>query len=66
MLTYVKRTPGQFIIGENGEPQSVDLVEIRCKSADEKPTKGISNGSVCVEMDTRNVFFFDEGGGRWI
>ena len=66
MLSFVERKPGQFITDESGNPQSVDLVEIRCKSTDEKPTQGIANGSSCLVMDTREVFFFDGETGQWI
>ena len=66
MLCFVERRPGQFTTDDNGKSQSVDLVEIRCKSTDEKPTQGIANGSSCLVMDTREVFFFDGETGQWI
>jgi len=44
-------------------------VELRGTSEDEKPTtingKGIDNGSVFIEIDTGNVYFFDLESGEW-
>ena len=42
------------------------LVHSICLSTDEKPTAGIQNGSVCIEMDTGKKYAFDEDGKRWI
>lgn len=66
MVIFISRTPSRFIPDENGVMKSVDVVEIRCKSTDVKPTQGIASGSTCLEEDTRNVFFFDEDTGQWI
>ena len=35
-------------------------------STDEKPTRWVVNGSVFIEMDTGNVFFFDASSGTWV
>lgn len=40
--------------------------EYVCLSTDEKKTEGIANGSVCIEMDTGDVYFFDKSGSQWI
>ena len=37
-----------------------------CKSTDEKPTDGIVNGSICLEMDTGTFYAFDEENAQWI
>lgn len=42
------------------------LVQATRKSADEKPTDGIANGSLCLEMDTSTFYAFDEAGGEWL
>lgn len=42
------------------------LTEAVCLSTDTKPTDGIANGSICLEMDTGDVYMFDESGGEWI
>lgn len=66
MLCFVERRPGQFTTDDSGKPQSVDFVEIRGKSTDAKPTKGIANGSSFFEFDTGCLFIFDGETGQWI
>lgn len=39
--------------------------EGRCLSTDEKPTTGIANGSLLMEMNTTTLYMFDETGGTW-
>lgn len=45
------------------------LVELRGLSTDEKPTeinrKKIDNGSVFIEIDTGNIFFYDLENEEW-
>lgn len=36
-----------------------------CLSSDTKPTVGIQNGSICIEMDTGKIYFFDEDNHVW-
>ena len=38
---------------------------LRGLSTDEKPTEDVPNGSTFLEMDTGNVFVFDEENTRW-
>ena len=40
--------------------------EITLLSTDTKPTTGIINGSICLEVDTGKVFFFNEHGEEWV
>lgn len=35
-------------------------------STDTKPTTGIGNGSVFIEMDTGKAFFFDAENSLWL
>ena len=42
------------------------LVESACLSTDSKPTDGIANGSICIEMDTGKIFMFNEAGSAWV
>ena len=42
------------------------LVEAVCLSTDSKPTTGIANGSMCIEMDTGKIYAFNEAGSAWI
>jgi len=51
--------PKKVLIGEKIYGEGV------CLSGDTKPTTGIVNGTVLVEMDTGTVYFFDEAGGQW-
>lgn len=40
--------------------------DYRGLSSDEKPTKGVGNGSVFYEMDTQEVYMFDQATSTWI
>lgn len=42
------------------------LVESACLSTDSKPTDGIANGSICIEMNTGKIFMFNEAGSAWV
>ena len=42
------------------------LVESACLSTDSKPTDGIANGSICIEMNTGKIFIFNEAGSAWV
>lgn len=42
-----------------------DYVELACLSTDNKPTAGIVTGSLALEVDTGDVYAFDEVGGEW-
>ena len=42
------------------------LIEASCLSADTKPTTGIANGSLCLEMDTGKIFAFNETASTWV
>ena len=42
------------------------LVEAACLSGDSKPTDGIANGSICIEMNTGKIFMFNEAGSAWV
>lgn len=53
---------------KNGIPYL--LCELRGLSTDEKPTEleygKINNGSVFIEMDTQNIYFFDLNSNSWL
>lgn len=42
------------------------IVEAVCLSTDTKPTEGIANGSLCLEMDTGKFYGFDASANDWI
>ena len=56
MITYIKNA--EYGAGKN-------LVEIACKSTDTKPTENIVTGSMALEVDTGDVYAFDEAGTTW-
>lgn len=48
-------------------PVNEKVVEYRGLSSDEKPINNIiGNGSLFIEMDTGNVFFFDKENYTWL
>ena len=53
--TLVERT----IVG------SKNYVELACLSTDTKPTVNVVTGSLALEVDTGDVYAFDEIGGEW-
>ena len=40
-------------------------IEGACLAADSKPTDGIANGSIIIEIDTGKIFMFNETGSAW-
>lgn len=42
------------------------LIEAACLSGDSKPTTGIANGSLCLEMDTGKIYAFNETASTWV
>lgn len=41
------------------------LIEAACLSTDTKPTTGIANGSLCIEIDTGDIYMFNAAGAEW-
>lgn len=37
-----------------------------CLSTDDKPTEGIFNGSILTEMDTGNIYKFNQAAKTWL
>ena len=37
-----------------------------CLSTDTKPTSGVSNGAILLEMDTGKIYAFNENAKEWI
>lgn len=42
-----------------------NYVELACLSTDTKPTSGIITGSLALEVNTGDVYAFDEVSGEW-
>ena len=40
-------------------------IEIACLSTDSKPTANVCTGSLTLEVDTGDVYAFDEHGAEW-
>ena len=36
------------------------------RSTDSKPTTGVANGSIFMEMDTGKIWFYDAAGAQWL
>ena len=56
MLTVIKQE--QFTEGK-------DLIQLECLSTDTKPTEEIANGSLCLELDTGDFYYFDGTDDTW-
>ncbi len=55
-------------INEGSQPKKYgkQIVEIYCLSTDSKPTTGIANGSWLIEINTGDVYIFNEAGTAWV
>lgn len=49
-------------------PDGIPLhyVEIACLSSETKPVENITMGSAAIEVNTGDVYFFNETAGSWI
>ena len=43
---------------------NVNLIEAACLHDDTKPS-GVATGSICLEVDTGDVYAYDEAGAEW-
>ncbi len=50
----------------NNGTEVKNVCEVWCVSTDTKPTTGLANGSIAVEIDTGKVFFFNEADSSWV
>lgn len=62
----VRHIGGESFGERTAEGNFVNYEEIACTSSDTKPTSGFATGSICVEVDTGKVFFFNESTGSWV
>lgn len=53
------------ILVSNSYNEEKKYIEGACLAADTKPVDGIITGSLMLEVDTGNVYAFDEVGGEW-
>lgn len=48
------------------ETRNKQIKEVACLSTDTKPTEGVANGSILIEMNTGKIYMFDEAGAEWL
>lgn len=60
MITYLKKE-----IYDMASVPVTNVVEIACLSTDTKPTSGIATGSLALEVDTGDIYAYDEVGTSW-
>lgn len=53
------------VIKAIGMRNGKSVIEGACLNADAKPTENIANGSMAIEIDTGNLWMFDEASGIW-
>ena len=58
------RTKNSTLI-EVKDGQALYAAELYGSSTDSKPTAGYANGTIFLEVDTGNVYLFDETAGSW-
>ena len=62
MVTVITKQGETARIGFESHP----VQEVYCKSTDEKPIKGMRNADRLMEMDTLNIYMFEEEAKEWI
>ena len=48
------------------EGKNIDFLEVHCVHNETKPTEGVAMGSIAVESDTGDVYFYNETAGAWV
>lgn len=48
------------------ETRNKQIKEVACLSTDTKPTEGVANGSILIEMNTGKIYMFNEAGAEWL
>lgn len=51
---------------EENQNRVQDTHSYACLSADTKQTTGVRNGSLCIEMDTGDIYAYDEENEEWL
>lgn len=65
MIRYAYMRP--VATNKNGNTlENIEYFEGYCTHADEKPIRGIANGSNLLETDTGDIYFFNEDSGTWV
>lgn len=53
------------MISKIDKNDNANLQQFACLSTDTKPTELIANGSMCIEIDTGDIYMFDAAGAEW-
>lgn len=61
MITYIEKRIYEM---EQGNTLKY-ICEISCLSTDTKPTADIVTGSMAIEVDTGDVYLYDEASSAW-
>lgn len=51
---------------ETAQNGNIRYIEIACTSAETKPTTGVAMGSIATEVDTGDIYMFNETSGTWV
>lgn len=64
MITFLKNDAYEIkgVAGANG---TKNLIEIACLHDDTKPTTNIVTGSLALEVDTGDIYAYDESTTAW-
>lgn len=58
---------GNYVPVKSGDGyETKNVCDVWCRSSETKPTDGLADGSVCTEIDTGKVFFYDEVNQSWV
>lgn len=52
-------------INVNADGVAKSLAQIACLSTDTKPTSGLATGSIALEVNTGDMYAYDEESGDW-
>ena len=67
MAFQITETKWQWTYPADSTAKRKDYIEAACLSSDTKPTEdNYATGSICVEVDTGNVFFYNATGKTWV
>ena len=61
MVTYIEKRIYKMVSGNTLKY----ICEISCLSTDTKPTANIVTGSVALEVDTGDIYLYDEASTTW-
>ena len=60
----IRETNSKITISSNGTVLRIS--DLFGTSSDTKPSAGYANGSTFTEVDTGDVYLFDESAGEWV